>query len=298
MNKILFLFCLVVLTTTGFGQQVRPIDNPFFSLHNGIRGDSVYDTFDEQVALIKELGYDGVEINQIDSFAGMKAALDKHTFTGSYFYVRLDLDSPIDPRLIDCLQALRGSKTIVSPFIISERKTYVPSDTAGNTVAVRLLRQLADLAVQNKLEVALYPHYNFWLERADHALQLAQQVNRTNLGVAFNLCHWLATTNQAERADWKAQLKNLRPVLKMITVCGANDVPLAEAGKNPWEHYILPLGMGNFDTYKLIRYAVRDLKFTGPIGVQFYGMQGDKPTNLRNTMAIWKQYRRRLSNRP
>jgi hypothetical protein len=45
----------------------------------------------------------------------------------------------------------------------------------------------------------------------------------------------------------------------MITVCGANDVVSKQ--KTIWDDYILPLGKGTFDTYSLIEYMVKDLKF-------------------------------------
>ncbi len=80
--------------------MAQKINNHFFVLHNAIRGDSTYKTFDQQVALIKSLGYDGVEINQLESFAGMKAALDKHQFKGSYLYFKINVDQPqLDERL-------------------------------------------------------------------------------------------------------------------------------------------------------------------------------------------------------
>jgi len=104
MKNRTWLFFLTSLLVTGscLAQSTKKsrLTNDFFVLHNAIRGDSTYKTFDEQVALIKDLGFDGVEINQLDSFDGLKAALDKHQFTGSYFYVKVNLDSPtLDPRL-------------------------------------------------------------------------------------------------------------------------------------------------------------------------------------------------------
>lgn len=298
MKTIAVLSCLALLTSTALAQRVRPIENDFFVLHNAIRGDSTYKTFDEQVAFIKELGYDGVEINQLDSFGGMKAALDKHQFTGSYFYVKINVDTPdLDPRIEPDIRALKGSKTILAPFFVSDSKRYAPSSGEADTRVVQQMQQLADWAETAGLQVALYPHVGFYVERANHALRLVRQINRSNLGLTFNLCHWLATTAKADRPRWRKLLTTLKPYLKMITISGANDVEAVGMKNGPggiWSQYILPLGTGSFDTYELVRYAVQDLSFRGPIGVQFYAMKGDKPTNLRNAMAVWQQYKTRL----
>lgn len=306
MKKVAFLVLMALLTGYCLAQRVPKVENDFFVLHNAIRGDSTYKTFDEQVAFIKSLGYDGVEINQLDSFEGMKAALDKHRFTGSYFYIRINLDTDqLDPRIEPNIRALKGSKTILSPFIIGGSKRFAPSSSAADSLIVRHLKQIGAWAKTAGLQVALYPHVNFYVERADHALRLVRQTNLPNVGLTFNLCHWLATTAMADRADWKGLLKRLKPHLKMMTISGANDTDITGSGNPPggtasrgiWEQYILPLGTGSFDTYELVRYAIQDLGFRGPIGVQFYSLPGDKPTNLRNAMAVWQSYKIRLTKR-
>ena len=75
MKLVPALFLSLLLTQFAPAQQIK---NQFFALHNIIRGNSVYDTFDEQVALVKGAGFEAIEINSLDSFEGMKAALDRH----------------------------------------------------------------------------------------------------------------------------------------------------------------------------------------------------------------------------
>jgi len=283
----IFLSCILSI---GFAQKVT---NDFFTLHNIIRGDSVYNTFDKQVELLKTAGFAGVEINQIESFEGMKAALDRYQLKGSYFYVKLKLEEPyIDARLRKCIGKLKGSKTIIAPYILSESKKYKPSTHDADTLVVRLVREIGDWAKEAGLEVAIYPHLGYYVERTDHALDLVKQINRKNVGLTFNLCHYLATSSQAERSEVKPHLKQLKPYLKMITVSGANDVMSQQ--KNVWEDYILPLGTGSYDTYGLIKYMVKDLKFKNPIGVQCYNIRGKKVTLIQNTMTAWKDYKSRL----
>lgn len=288
--KPVFL-CFALLLSSCFPALAQ--NNFFFPLHNIIRGDSVFDTYDKQVALIKKAGYDGLEISQVDSFEGMKAALDRHKFRGAFFYVKVTLEEPyFDPRLEDCIRRLKGSGTIISPYIVSESRRYKPSSGEADELTARLVGQLSGWAEKSGLQVAIYPHVNYYVERADHALALAKQINRKNVGLTFNLCHWLATTPYEERAGLKPALADMLPYLKMITVCGANDT--ASQKKNVWEDYILPLGTGTFDTYGLLKYIIRDLKFRGPVGIQCYNIKGDKPALVQNTISVWKTYQSRL----
>jgi sugar phosphate isomerase/epimerase len=291
MRLILLTLIISNFFNAGFGQKVT---NDFFALHNIIRGDSVYNTFDKQVQLIQGAGFDGIEINQVDSFEGMKSALDKYHFRGSYFYVRVNLEEPyIDSRLKEYISRLCGSKTIIAPYIIGDSKKFKSSNEA-DSLTVGLVSQIAGWAGQAGLQVAIYPHVGFYVETTDHALALVKRINLKNTGLSFNLCHWMATTPLSERGALKIQLKELNPYLKMVTIAGANNVQ--SNNKNIWNDYILPLGKGNFDNYDLLKYLVRDLKFKGPIGVQCYDIKGDKSKLVQNTISVWKDYKSRLES--
>ncbi|MEJ7769933.1 MAG: TIM barrel protein [Chitinophagaceae bacterium] len=291
MVKKIFLLTLVIsgAIQNGIAQKIK---NAFFPLHNIIRGDSTYDTFYKQVNLVKSTGFDAIEINGLENFEGMKAALEKFRFPASYFYVRINLDEPyFESRLEGYIKQLKGSGTIISPYIVNKAK-FVKGDHAADTLVKRLMRQVADWARNANLQVAIYPHLGYYVERTDHALTLIKSINRKNLGLTFNLCHWLATTSIAERKELKSTLRELRPFLKMITINGANDV-ISEK-QNVWADYILPLGTGNFDTYGLLKYCLKDLQLTVPVGVQCYNIQTDKYRLVLTTMSVLKEYRQRL----
>lgn len=285
---------LILIVCFAYKQSFsQKITNEFFALHNIIRGDSTYDTFDKQVALVKSAGYDGIEINGVESFEGMKAALDKHRFKASYLYAKITLDEPyMDIRMEDIIRQLKGSKTIIAPYIISNR-AFPPGSHGADTLVIRILKQLSQWANASGLQVAIYPHNDFYVERTDHAMALTKQVNQKNLGLSFNLCHWLATTTLSERSTLQTHLRELRPYLKMITICGANDTLTRQ--QNVWDDYILPLGTGTFDTYALVKFCVKDLKLRVPIGVQCYNIKTNKYNLVINTMEVWKQYLIKLS---
>ena len=60
-----YILLILICSHSLLAQKVK---NDFFALHNIIRGDSTYNTFDKQVELVKNAGFDGIEINQIESF--------------------------------------------------------------------------------------------------------------------------------------------------------------------------------------------------------------------------------------
>ena len=285
----IFFVLILICSNSLLAQKVK---NEFFALHNIIRGDSTYNTFDKQVELVKNAGFDGIEINQIESFDGMKTALDKYEFKGSYFYIKLQLGEPMDNRIEKAINSLKGTNTIIAPYILADTKRFKANSPEGDSEAIRLLQIISVWSKKSGLQVAIYPHFSFYVERTDHALQLAQKINRKNVGLSFNLCHWLATTNLTERTQLKSHLKEINPYLKMMTISGAYDI--ISQKKSIFDDYILPLGTGNFDTYDLLKYMVKTIKYKKPIGVQCYNIKGNKPQLIQNTMYVWNQYKTRL----
>jgi hypothetical protein len=89
-------------------------------------------------------------------------------------------------------------------------------------------------------------------------------------------------------------LKEINPYLKMMTISGAYDI--ISQKKSIFDDYILPLGTGNFDTYDLLKYMVKTIKYKNPIGIQCYNIKGNKPQLITHTMTVWKGYKTRLEN--
>lgn len=261
----------------------QKITNEFFVFESILTVDPAYDTYEKKVKLIKETGFNGIEIFELDKFNQKLAAIQRHDFKGSFLYAKVDLDqAQLDPRLIEAIKQLKGSGTIICPYIIKNNPSPLGPNKETDKIAVRLLRQLADMAEQSDLQVAIYPHIYFYVEKTGHAMQIAKKVSRKNLGLTFNLCHWLATTNDAERKDLNNELNKLSPYLKMMSINGANNVLSKKA--NIWEDYILPLDMGSFDVKGLVRYVAGDLGLTIPIGIQCFSLKGDQEL-VKRTMA-------------
>ena len=128
--------------------------------------------------------------------------------------------------------------------------------------------------------MVLYPHFNFHIERVDHALRIAKATGCDNVGVAFNLCHFLKVQPQG---DLKATLEEAKPLLWSVSICGA------DTGGTDWNTLIRPLDEGTFDQAALLR-QLRGIGFGGPVGLQCYNIKTDPKQNLDRSMKAWKKH--------
>lgn len=275
-------FCILSLFISQFVLS-QTITNEFFVFESILTVDPNYDTYEKKVKLIKQTGFNGIEIFELDQFNEKFEAIQQHDFKGSFLYAKLDLDQPkLDSRLVDAIKKLNGSGTIICPYIITKNPSSSSPNKETDRLAVSLLRELADLAKYSGLQVAIYPHIYFYVEKTGHAMQIAKKVNRKNLGLTFNLCHWLATTNETERKGLNNELIKLAPFLKMMSINGANNVLSKKS--NIWEDYILPLDQGSFDVKELVRHVAVDLGLSIPIGIQCFGLKGNAEL-VKRTMS-------------
>lgn len=290
---ILFLGANLLFSLRLSAQQAGSY--PLFVFNNGVQ-DEKYDTPEKQVQLLKALGFNGMEKKGLDGFAETLAALDRHGLQMYTTYINIDLDNkeqPYDKRLRETFQMLQGRETM--PWFYITSKHYKPSSPENDPLAVAILREIADMANEYGIRVMIYPHVNFWVHNVDDALRVAQKVNRRNLGISFNLCHFLA--DQGPRAD-KAFLplvEKAMPYLFAISLNGA-DKPSKEImqSKNLWQHFIQPLGQGSYDTFGYLNaFIVRG--FRGPVGLQCYNIKEEKAVHLKKSITAWKNFESRLA---
>ena len=110
---------------------------------------------------------------------------------------------------------------------------------------------------------------------------MARLVDRKNFGVTFNLCHALAAGDEDKIP---ALLEEAGASLFAVTINGA------DAGvKGPqWNRLIQTLDRGSYDVGIVLR-TLKRLGFKGPIGLQGYGLSGDRRDNLARSMGGWKR---------
>jgi sugar phosphate isomerase/epimerase len=265
-----------MLAATAVGGSAEPV---FFAMDTGTR-DAAHQTAEAQAKLVREIGFDGIgpSYTTAEALREMIAAVDQQHLALSALYLRLDLDAatPVSPEIRDSISQLKGRDTVLWLWVTSAARK--PSDPAGDATAVPLMREVADLAQQAGLRVALYPHTGIWVERVEDAVRLARQVERKNFGVTFNLCHWLMVDGK----NLDARLKEARPHLFVVTLNGA------DTGGKDWGRLIQPLDSGTYDTAVLLD-KLQKIDYQGPVGLQHFGIQGDARANLQRSMDGWRR---------
>jgi len=300
-----FAVFLVSTSLLGFCQDTMPaangvlikaqkLMNPFFAMDTGTR-DAKHPTAKSQAEMLKELGYAGIGYSGVNGIPEMLRELDRcelKMFT-VYLGVTLDPDKQAyDPQLKEAIQQLKGRDTILWLTIGSSE--HGPSSVDGDPRAVGIIREIADMARASGLRVAIYPHVNTWLERAEHAVRVAKKVNRENVGVTFNLCHWLSVVNRqcekgrsdaaaADEMTMKWLMERAMPYLFVVTINGSSP-----------EGTIETLDKGEFDVYKFLK-KLNELGYTGLIGLQGYGLKGDVRENLSRSMEAWRGFSARMA---
>lgn len=264
--------------------QSRLRDYPFFPFcidwHDAKKRNYV-----QQAAMLKELGYEGIGHIYLDGVAERLKSLDAVGLKLFQITIKVDLTPgkiPFDPRLKEVLAMVKG-RHVQFDLLISGGH---PSDISLDPRAVMIIRQMSDLARDSGAQLLLYPHAGLWLERIEDATRVADEVNCSNVGVMFNLCHWLRVENQR---DYKSNLSQAMPRLWAVSICGAD---LFDS--NPgWVHYIQPLDRGTFDVGMLLK-TLKELGYKGPIGLQCYGIGGDAREHLSRSMVAWQKLSQNL----
>jgi len=258
--------------------------NAFFAFDNAVM-DEKHQTARAQVATLKELGYAGISVglDRCPSLPELVGELDKHGLRLFSVYAGIHIDpdqKSYSPALEEAIKTLAGRNTIL--WLFMQSNTHKPSSPAGDKRAIEILGKLAELAVQHKVRIALYPHNAFWLERVEDAVRLADQINRPNVGVTFNLCHWLKVNPETSA---ESLIKLAIPRLFIVSINGA------DVGGQDWKALIQTLDRGTFDMAAFLK-TLADAGYTGPIGLQAYGIGGDAHDNLKRSMDAWDGLRR------
>ncbi|MEI6654942.1 MAG: family 16 glycoside hydrolase [Verrucomicrobiota bacterium] len=276
MNRKPVLSLLAGLALTSGCGAAQPA---FFAMDTGTR-DATHQTADSQVALVRELGFDGIGpcYSKPQALHEMLEAVDRQHSKLFALYVGLDLDAatPLSPAIRDSIDQLRGRDAVIWLYVTS--RANKPSDPAGDARAVPILREVADLAEPAGLKIALYPHATMWVERVDDAVRLARQVDKKNFGATFNLCHWLMVDGK----DLDVRLKEALPYLFVVTLSGA------DTGGKDWGKLIQPLDSGSFDVSQALT-TLKQLGYAGPVGLQHFGIPGDVRANLQRSMNAWQR---------
>lgn len=286
MRVLVTMIAAIALPALAAGE--KPLwRNPFFALCHDTH-DAKKRTVEQQAAMLEELGYDGAGHLWLKGIPERLKSLDAHGLQLVQVYVRVNVakgKQPYDPRLKEVVKLLEGRKTTLGLLVGGAKPSAAEADERGGAV----LREIADIAAEQGLRVAIYPHTGNWTETVEDALRVAKKADRKNLGVMFNLCHWLKCGGEPKGLE--PVLRDAMPRLFAVTINGA-DSGLGRRGG--WDKLIQPLDSGTFDVYGLLR-ILRKLDYNGPIGLQCYGLRGDARDHLARSAAAWRQLQKRLA---
>ena len=239
-------------------------------------------SFAEQAQMLKELGYDGVGHIWLDKVEERLKTLDEAGLRLFQITMVVDVTPGKTPyntaRFKEVCSAIKG-RHVQFDLLLNGMK---PSDPSVDGHAVEVLREMSELASDSGSQLLLYPHQGSWVERVEDSIRVADKVDRTNVGVMFNLCHWLRVDKNRE---YKPLLKQALPRLWAVSINGADDF----TDQPGWERYIQPLDQGNFDVARFLS-TLHDLGYRGPIGLQCYGIGGDAREHLARSMAVWRKW--------
>ncbi len=275
-----FLLIAALLVPAAAADRAAAKTNAFFAFCIDTH-DSRKRNLEQQAQVLKELGYDGVGHLWLDNIPERLKTLDAAGL--KLFQITLTVDitpgkQAYDPRFKEVLPLLKG-RGVQFALLINGLK---PSDPAGDPRAVEIIREMAALANDSGAQILLYPHSFMWMERIEDAVRVAGKANRPNVGVMFNLCHWLRVSKDR---DYKPLLAKAMPRLWAISINGADEFD----DKPGWARYIQPLGRGSFDMAAFLQ-TLRQLGYSGPVGLQCYGIPGDVRDTLAESMKAWRRY--------
>ncbi len=247
-----------------------------YAFDNGLNGPDV-PTLASKAALLKKLGYCGMTDHfNLNRLPAVLDILDRHELEFSSFYYTPAVESPVDPRLRDCIKLLARRRTRIEIGFTS--KQYKPSDPAADSKALDFLKQVADWVGDTGPLISIYPHKGFWTERVEDGVRLAQKSGLKTVGTNFNLIHYVWTTPARELGTL---LREALPYLKLVTVNGI-------AGTA-----IVSLADGDYDVAQFLA-AVKHAGYVGPIGLQCYSIKGESEAHLTRSMNKWKLMRESL----
>ncbi len=285
--RICTLILSFAATLCASDPQPRPVDaskttNPFFAMDTIARGGP------EVVApMLKDLGYDG-----LGGTAGNEPMANAINAAGLRFfngYLTMSFDSmqpALDDRHRGIIDRTAGHHGVLWLAIVKVQeggRTVSKSSEDGDATVVAKLRELAEYAKPKGVRIALYPHTGFWLERVEDALRVADRLAEQDVGVTFNLCHWLKV--EGSERDPLPVLQAAMPRLMFITINGADTGDTKAMG---WDHLIQPLGSGSYDTTAFLE-KIRVVGYNGPVGFQGFGIRGEPREVLAKTIDFWRK---------
>jgi len=275
MTMRLLLFASLCSAATCFGAETsRKFAPEFFVFENGAR----FGSTENQIKVLKELGFDSLGSAKPHD---LPARIKLHEASGlriSSLYIGGRIGGgndvkAINPAIPESIRHLKGHDTIIELTVQGGRNNT-------DEEAVAFVQEVADMAKESGLRVVLYPHAGFYVDTLGDAVRIARLSGRANVGAMFNLCHFLKVE---PKADLRETLENAGDLLWRVSICGA------DTNGTTWGELIQTLDRGSFDQKAFLK-LMREIGFTGDVGLQCYAIRGDARDNLGRSIAAWRKH--------
>ena len=256
----------------------------------------VYD-FDDCCEISHAVGYDAMLLSvwdgrnwaQAEQLASMKS---RFGIDPAGVYVVLNLaQGEQDPRnsgILTMLQTMPEGST-VQLAIRSAAPHLRPSDPAGDAPVAAWLQRALAIAAARHIQILLYHHLSFWVEKFADAIRLCTALAPPNLGVVFCGYHWYAV----EGAGLAPLLKQALPYLRQVNLSGSRRSPLGFGQVATIE----PLDTGEMDNFAVIALLHR-LGYTGMLGYLGWDEGGDPYGKLERSLRALKAMRTHAERHP
>jgi len=248
----------------------------FYAMDTGLRGPDV-PQLPDKINLLKRLGYAGIgwTLNRAE-LPKLLELLDAAGLELSAIYNSPFLEEVNAESFRDVVKQLKGRPTRLEFGLRS--KSLKPSEPAGDKSAGEFLTALSDYCADTGPVVSIYPHTNFWTERAEDGFRLAQALNRPNVGTHFNLVHWKWVKQTREQEE---TLKEILPRLFCVTINGLAD------------RKIVPLDEGDYDLGAFLQ-RLANVGYRGRVGLQGYSVPGNSAEHLDRSLKKWRELTAKL----
>lgn len=281
MNRYFTILTIAILSCFNvlFAQEFNP---PFFVFEDGL-WNAKSDEASYWSDLVKDTGFDGIELIGLDKVDAMIPALEKNELQLFTLYIQIDIDieKPYDARLKEYIKKHEGQISHLWVHVHSDK--YSPSDSKGDKKCVKIITELANYAADYNVKIAFYPHADFWVEKVDDGVRLAEKIDMPNVGTVFNLCHFL---KKDETEKIKEKLESAMPYLFLVSINGADS---GDTNNYNWSRLIQPLGQGDYDVYNVLK-ILKENGYNNPIGLQCYNIKGEPEQFLKESFETWGKY--------
>lgn len=254
-------------------------------------------SLEEQVALVKSVGYDDYyltgAVNDVGKFERyLKASLDAGLGFNAAFEC---FDVKKTPKPED----LEHVEQVVSQLPDYARlEIALVCDGMGNNVgdasqddrALAWLGPISCILEKYNIEASLYPHFAFLLETLEDAIRLARKVDHPKMKVMFTSYHWFRVRNCEARGqpDYPDLFTEAGNLLNAVNLCGSRVLEKEEDAVGGMNPSIEPIDAGTKDVPGILAELER-IGFTGPIGIQGYSVNDSPESALRRSFSQLKQ---------